>query len=167
MRHLLISAVRRQGAALLDRVRPVAETGYLLTGRASAPAIEAAPAPVAVVLAAGVASAPALFAPAEMPSADVIEATASDFYAASDDARAADRAKRKARRLLDRLPVGTYGGWAIERESSGRMVADLDVIRADYAARGLDMPMKAAGPSLKVTPAVPALAGVELDKVAA
>src|SRR5581483_419000 len=65
-----------------------------------------------------------LFTADEMPQLDVIEDAAADYLA-----RRADRGKRAARKILDRLPVGVYGGWQVERVQGGREVADLDRIR--------------------------------------
>lgn len=92
-----------------------------------------------------------LFEADEIPTADEIDAAAREFNRAADQARAADRSKRAARKLLDRLPIGTYGGWRIDRESSGRQTADLDEIRRIFKEHGLGpVPMKASAPSLKV-----------------
>lgn len=103
----------------------------------------------------------------EMPELVAIERAALGYDLAADNARRADRAKRAARKILDRLPAGTYGNWIVERVASGRQTADLDQIRATYKRLGLgSIPMKDAAPSLKVRRAeiVPAaneiLAGV-------
>jgi len=92
-----------------------------------------------------------LFAPGELPPLDDILAAAAEYDRAGDQARRADRGKRAARRILDRLPVGRYGVWDVERVPSGRSTADLDEIRATYKRLGLgQIPMKSSAPSLKV-----------------
>jgi hypothetical protein len=86
-----------------------------------------------------------------MPPAEDIAEAARLYWRACDDARTADRAKRKAKGLLSKLRAGTYGGWEISREPSGRMVADLEQIRATYKRLGLGpVPMRQAADSLKV-----------------
>jgi hypothetical protein len=93
-----------------------------------------------------------LFGPDELPPAEDIAAAASAFMRAAEQARAADRGKRAARKLLDRLPAGLYGGWSVERIPSARQTADLDEIRRLFKAHNLGpVPMKASAPSLKVT----------------
>ncbi|MFF8954076.1 hypothetical protein ACF09I_35565 [Streptomyces sp. NPDC014940] len=103
----------------------------------------------------GVAPTPApsgLFSADEMPPAADIAAAAANFHRAADQGRAADRAKRAARKLLDRLPAGRYGAWEVERVASNRQTADLDAIRRIFREHGLgEVPMKTAAPSLKVT----------------
>ena len=92
------------------------------------------------------------FTPDELPAVELIEAAAREFNRAADQARRADRGKRAARKILDRLPAGTYGGWLVERVPSVRQTADLDAIRAIFKANGLGpVPMKGSAPSLKVT----------------
>ncbi|ABW15607.1 conserved hypothetical protein [Parafrankia sp. EAN1pec] len=120
------------------------------------PAVEAPPAVV-------------LFTADELPPVEVIAAAAADYDQAADDARAADRAKRKARKLLDRLPTGAYGEWMVSREQSARQTPDLDRIRADYARAGLgEVPMRPVASTLKVTRTPAAdLAGAEAVAVAA
>ncbi|MEU1556799.1 hypothetical protein ABZ517_29430 [Streptomyces scabiei] len=87
----------------------------------------------------------------EMPELVAIERAALGYDLAADNARRADRAKRAARKILDRLPAGTYGQWIVERVASNRQTADLDQIRATYKRLGLGaIPMKDAAPSLKV-----------------
>lgn len=91
------------------------------------------------------------FTPDELPAVELIEAAAREFDRAADQARRADRGKRAARKILDRLPAGTYGGWLVERVPSARQTADLDAIRATYKRLGLGaVPMKTSAPSLKL-----------------
>ncbi|MFD9116209.1 hypothetical protein ACFU6M_06100 [Streptomyces bottropensis] len=88
----------------------------------------------------------------EMPELVAIERAALGYDLAADNARRADRAKRAARKILDRLPAGTYGNWIVERVASSRQTADLDQIRAIFKANGLGpVPMKSNAPSLKVS----------------
>ncbi|MDX3276013.1 hypothetical protein [Streptomyces scabiei] len=92
-----------------------------------------------------------LYTADEMPAVVDVERAALSYDLAADNARRADRAKRAARKVLDRLPAGTYGNWIVERVASNRQTADLDAIRATYKRLGLGaIPMKDAAPSLKV-----------------
>lgn len=88
----------------------------------------------------------------DMPALADIEAAAVEFERSADQARRADRGKRAARKVLDRLPTGVYGSWLVSRAPSSRQTADLDAIRATYKALGLGpVPMKPSAPSLKVS----------------
>ena len=94
------------------------------------------------------------FAADELPPLADIAAAAREYLRASEQSRTADRAKRAARKLLDRLPAGRYGAWHIERVGNAREVADLEAIRAIFDAHNLgEVPMKRVAPSLKVTTA--------------
>ncbi|MGW3134371.1 hypothetical protein [Streptomyces sp. NPDC001139] len=87
----------------------------------------------------------------DMPSADTIEAAAREYERAGDQARRADRGKRAARKVLDKLPAGIYGTWRIFRTPSSRQTPDLAAITATYKRLGLGpVPMKPCAPSLKV-----------------
>lgn len=101
-----------------------------------------------------------LFAADELPPLADIAAAAREYMAASEQTRAAERTKRAARKLLDRLPAGRYGAWQVERVGNAREVADLEAIRAIFDAYNLgEVPMKRVAPSLKVV-IVPELANV-------
>ncbi|MEV0492393.1 hypothetical protein [Streptomyces atratus] len=92
-----------------------------------------------------------LYAAAELPPVEDIEAAAAAFDQAAQLARAGDRGKRAAKKVLDRLPAGRYGSWLVSRVTSNRQTADLDEIRRIFKAHGLGpVPMKSAAPSLKV-----------------
>ncbi|WP_055491925.1 hypothetical protein [Streptomyces sp. TP-A0356] len=92
-----------------------------------------------------------LYEPEEMPDTDVIEAAAAAFERAADQARRADRSKRAARKVLDRLPAGLYGRFRIFRTPSSRQTPDLAAITATYKRLNLGpVPMKPCAPSLKV-----------------
>lgn len=92
-----------------------------------------------------------VYTPDELPAVEDIEAAAASFAKAADLARAGDRGKRAARKLLDRLPAGRYGAWLVSRTVSSRQTADLEEIRRIFRANGLGpVPMKASAPSLKV-----------------
>ncbi|MFD5493373.1 hypothetical protein ACFWH4_10705 [Streptomyces sp. NPDC127091] len=100
-----------------------------------------------------------VFTPEEMPSAEAIEEAVTDYAAACDRARSGDRGKRKARKLLDRLPAGRYGRFTVERVPSSRQTPDLELIRATYKRLGLgDVPMRTCAPSLRVTAAAEVVA---------
>lgn len=87
----------------------------------------------------------------ELPPVETIETAAREYERAADQARRADRSKRAAKKVLDKLPAGIYGGWRIFRTPSSRMTPDLAAITATYKRLGLGpVPMKACAPSLKV-----------------
>lgn len=90
--------------------------------------------------------------PAEIPTLDEVQAAAHLYDQAREQPNTAARTKRRAEKVLKTIPDGTYGPVTITRVSSGRQVADLDAIRAIFAAHGLgDLPMKACAPSLTIT----------------
>lgn len=87
----------------------------------------------------------------EMPAVETIEAAAREYERAADQARRADRSKRAARKVLDRLPAGIYGTWRVFRTPSSRQTPDLAEITRIFKAHGLGpVPMKPCAPSLKV-----------------
>lgn len=140
--------VRRFGRLVADAVRSITNPAALVQAQqpeqpTEQPAVVETPAPAAD---------PAdLYTADEMPALADIERAALGYDLASDNARRADRAKRAARKVLDRLPAGTYGAWIVERATSNRQTADLDAIRATYKRLGLGpVPMKTNAPSLKV-----------------
>lgn len=143
MLHLLMSprtgrTVRAMIGTVADAVRSVVAPATLVEQTATE-----APAPAADPV--------DTYTADEMPAVADIERAALGYDLAADNARRADRAKRAARKILDRLPSGVYGQWAVERVSSSRQTADLDQIRAIFKANGLGpVPMKANAPSLKV-----------------
>lgn len=143
MIHLLTSpstrrTIRGLAGTLADAVRSVINPAALVTDQAETAVVEA-PEPAG------------LFTEDELPPVKDIARAALSFDLASDNARRADRAKRAARKILDRLPAGTYGNWVVERVAANRQTADLDKIRAIFKANGLgSIPMKDAAPSLKV-----------------
>ncbi|MFJ3094617.1 hypothetical protein [Streptomyces hydrogenans] len=93
-----------------------------------------------------------VFTADEMPTPEAIEAAAVAYVEAADLARAADRSKRKAKKVVGRLPAGVYGGFLVERVRTSRQTPDLDAIRAAYAAHGLGpVPMRDCAPSLRIT----------------
>ncbi|MFR0358612.1 hypothetical protein [Streptomyces sediminimaris] len=105
----------------------------------------------------------------EMPETATIEAAAREYERAADQARRADRGKRAARKVLDKLPAGIYGTWRIFRTPSSRQTPDLAAITATYKRLGLGpVPMKPCAPSLKVELVDTTPAGIEtLAEVAA
>lgn len=87
----------------------------------------------------------------EMPDTETIEAAAREYERAADQARRADRGKRAAKKVLDRLPAGIYGTWRVFRTPSSRQTPDLAEITRIFKAHGLGpVPMKPCAPSLKV-----------------
>lgn len=92
-----------------------------------------------------------MFTADEMPPLSDIAEAAEKYLRATEQARVADRSKRAAKKLLDRLPSGRHGLWVIERVDNARETADLDAIRAIFKAHDLgDVPMKLSAASLKV-----------------
>ncbi|MFC4500642.1 MULTISPECIES: hypothetical protein [Streptomyces] len=87
----------------------------------------------------------------EIPAVETIEAAAREYDRAADAARRADRGKRAAKKILDRLPAGVYGTWRVFRTPSSRQTPDLVEITRIFKANNLGpVPMKACAPSLKV-----------------
>lgn len=136
-----------------DAVRSVIAPASL-TEQAEAPAIVEASDP-ADILAAD-----------ELPAVETIETAAREYERAADQARRADRGKRAAKKVLDKLPAGIYGGWKVFRTPSSRQTPDLAEITRIFKANGLGpVPMKPCAPSLKVervesVPAVDELAAL-------
>ncbi|MFF7690588.1 hypothetical protein ACFZB6_31185 [Streptomyces syringium] len=138
--HLLMSpraagTLRRLSSVVADAVRSVITPAALVHDEQPITAADAAD----------------TYSSDDMPAAATIEAAAAEFDRAADQARRADRGKRAARKILDRLPAGTYGSWVISRAASARQTADLEEIRRIFKAHGLGpVPMKTTAPSLKV-----------------
>lgn len=87
----------------------------------------------------------------ELPPVETIASAAREYERAADQARRADRGKRAAKKVLDKLPAGIYGGWKVFRTPSSRQTPDLAAITAKYKELGLGpVPMKPCAPSLKV-----------------
>src|SRR5688572_22894602 len=61
-----------------------------------------------------------LYAADEIPATETIEAAAREYDRAADQARRADRGKRAAKKVLDKLPAGVYGRFRIFRTPSSR-----------------------------------------------
>lgn len=152
MIHLLMSprtarTVRGLIGSVADAVRSVVAPASLVEEQAD---VEPATAPDPA----------GLYEADELPDTDVIEAAAREYERAADQARRADRTKRAAKKVLDRLPSGVYGGWKVFRTPSSRQTPDLAEITRIFKANNLGpVPMKACAPSLKVeaveVPAVP------------
>lgn len=144
MIHLLTSpSTRRTLRGILgtvaDAVRSVIAPAALVTDQAATVEPVTAPDPADT------------YSADEMPELADIERAAFGYDCAADSARSADRAKRKYRKLLDRLPSGQYGGWLVRRVASSRQTPDLVAIRATYERLGLGaIPMRDAAPSLRV-----------------
>jgi hypothetical protein len=87
----------------------------------------------------------------DMPSAAVIELAAVAFDQAADQARQADRSKRKSRKILDRCPSGRFGRAKVSWEESSRQTPDLEKIAALLKTIGVDeIPMRDCAPTLRV-----------------
>ncbi|QFZ73985.1 hypothetical protein GFH48_12675 [Streptomyces fagopyri] len=130
--------VRRLIGTVADAVRSVIAPAALATEQEQ-PAVETVPDPADVLTA------------DELPTVETIEAAAKEYERAADQARRADRGKRAAKKVLDKLPAGIYGGWKIFRTPSSRQTPDLAEITRIFKENGLGpVPMKACAPSLKV-----------------
>ncbi|MFC9631436.1 hypothetical protein ACFTY8_19595 [Streptomyces mirabilis] len=140
MIHLLMSprttrTVRGLIGTVADAVRSVIAPASL----AEAPAVETVPDPADVLTA------------DELPPVETIEAAAREYERAADQARRADRGKRAAKKVLDKLPAGVYGTWRVFRTPSSRQTPDLAEITRIFKANNLGpVPMKPCAPSLKV-----------------
>lgn len=123
---------------LTDAVRSVIAPAALVADQAEPASVEAAD--------------PAgLYEADEIPAVETIETAAREYERAADQARRADRGKRAAKKVLDKLPAGVYGTWRVFRTPSSRQTPDLAAITAIFKANGLGpVPMKACAPSLKV-----------------
>lgn len=132
-----------------DAARSVINPASLVADQAEAPAVVEAPDPAG------------LYEADEIPAVETIEAAAKEYERAADQARRADRGKRAAKKVLDKLPAGIYGTWRVFRTPSSRQTPDLAAITATYKQLGLGpVPMKPCAPSLKVE-RVEVLAGIE------
>lgn len=162
MRHRAMVPARR-GSFFSSLVRATARVASTLTGAAAEFAAPSSkPSPSVPVEPAG------LLAEAELPPVEEIAAAASAYMRAAEQGRAADRGKRAAKKLLDRLPAGLYGAWKVEREPSGRSTVDLEEVRRIFKRHNLgELPVKSAAPTLKVTrvqfPVSPELAEAEFS----
>lgn len=133
-----VRTVRGLLGTITDAVRSVVAPATLVEQTTAPAAVEAAD--------------PAgLFTADEIPATETIEAAAREYERAADQARRADRGKRAAKKVLDKLPAGIYGTWRVFRTPSSRQTPDLAAITATYKRLGLGpVPMKPCAPSLKV-----------------
>lgn len=130
---------------LLTTVRRIATTTRAAVRSVVAPASLMVEAPVTAPDPADV------LADDELPPVEQVESAAREYERAADQARRADRGKRAAKKVLDKLPAGVYGTWRVFRTPSSRQTPDLAAITATYTRLGLGpVPMKACAPSLKV-----------------
>ena len=145
MIHLLTNPSTRRtlrGVAGLvaDAVRSITNPAALVEAKTAteAPTVEA-PEPAG------------LFTEDELPPVADIERAAVSYDLACDNGRRADRTKRAAKKVLDKVPSGQFGRYRIFRTPSSRMTPDLAEITRIFKANGLGaVPMKACAPSLKV-----------------
>lgn len=143
MIHLLTSpSTRRNIRGLIgvvsDAVRSVVAPATLVE-QTEAPVVVEAPDPAG------------LYEADEIPAVETIETAAREYERAADQGRRADRGKRAAKKVLDKLPAGTYGTWRVFRTPSSRQTPDLAAITRIFKANNLGpVPMKPCAPSLKV-----------------
>jgi hypothetical protein len=138
------SRLRGLAGTISDAVRSITNPAALVQAQqpTEQPAVVETPAPAADPV--------DLYTADEMPELVAIERAALGYDLATDNARRADRAKRAAKKLLTRLPSGTYGAWRISRKPSARQTVDLDAVTAFYRQHGKTVPMKPCADSLVV-----------------
>ena len=73
----------------------------------------------------------------EIPPVEQIEAVAREYERAADQARRTDRGERAAKKVLERLPAGTYGTWRVFRTPSSQQAPDLAEITRIFKTHGL------------------------------
>ena len=135
------SGTRRLLTTARNAIRSVVTPAALVTAQAEQAPAEPVTAP----------DPDGLYTADDMPDVEIIEAAARTYDRAVVEARRADRGKRAAKKLLDRLPAGLYGTWAISRKESSRKVVDLEAVAATYKRLGLGpVPMKVCAASLVV-----------------
>lgn len=133
-----VRTVRGLLGTVADAVRSIVAPASLVE-QPETPAVVEAPDPAGVLDA------------DELPAVETIEAAAREYERAADQARRADRGKRAAKKVLDKLPAGIYGGWKVFRTPSSRQTPDLAEITRIFKANNLGpVPMKPCAPSLKV-----------------
>lgn len=134
----LVSTVRQVVRTVADAPRVHREVARYRAGHTPAPRV---PAPLAADDITG-----------EVPAVADIEQAAHSYEQARTRTNEAARLKRTAEKILKRTPDGEYGTVTVERFESSRQVADLEAIKAVFAAHGLgDVPMKRCAPSLTIT----------------
>lgn len=130
--------IRGMLGTVADAVRSVVAPATLVE-QTEAPVVVEAPDPAG------------LYEADELPAVETIETAAREYERAADQARRADRGKRAAKKVLDKLPAGIYGTYRVFRTPSSRQTPDLAAITATYKRLGLGpVPMKPCAPSLKV-----------------
>jgi hypothetical protein len=90
---------------------------------------------------------------ATAPETDVFAAAAAlgAWFEANEASKVCDRDKRRARKLIDTLAAGVYGGWVLRWKPSVRMTPDLEAIAETYRRLGLgEVPMRQCADSLGV-----------------
>jgi hypothetical protein len=91
--------------------------------------------------------------PAAELETDVFAAAAAlgAWFEANEQSKVCDRDKRRARKLIDTLTAGVYGGWVLRWKPSARMTPDLEAIAETYRRLGLgEVPMRQCADSLGV-----------------
>jgi hypothetical protein len=87
------------------------------------------------------------------PEVDLFAAAAAlkAYYDASAALRAADRDKRRAKKVIAALKAGIYGGWLLRWKPSTKQVVDLEAVAETYRRLNLGpVPMKTCADSLDV-----------------
>lgn len=84
------------------------------------------------------------------PDTTTAELALAEYAAAVDQARAADRTKRRAKKTIDTLSSGVYGAFRLTRKASSRKVLDTTAVAAFYALHGAELPMRTPADSVVV-----------------
>ncbi|MFK3735670.1 hypothetical protein ACI2LJ_36000 [Streptomyces sp. NPDC088090] len=87
----------------------------------------------------------------DLPTPDEIMAAAERHEEAREEYNGASRTKRAARRVLDRVPTGIYGPWAVAWVQPARREWDREAIAAFYHRHGEEVPTRPAPLQLKLT----------------
>ncbi|MFD4243292.1 hypothetical protein ACFWP3_17075 [Streptomyces sp. NPDC058525] len=92
---------------------------------------------------------PAAVADPFVPSVAEVEQAACDYTEGAELARQGEALKRKARKVLGRVPSGTYGTATITRKANSR-ITDKAAMEAKLKALGEPLPMMDRAPTLVV-----------------
>lgn len=87
--------------------------------------------------------------PEFLPSVEQIEAAAADYTEGSELARQGAALKRRAKKVLDLVPAGTYGTVTVRRKANSRIV-DKNAMESMLKAEGKTLPMMDRATSLVV-----------------
>lgn len=86
---------------------------------------------------------------AEAPEPGSYAALLAAYAAINEQANAADKERRRLRKLIDEVPAGVWGRWRKSLGEPARIV-DMERVRELLMERGLDVPMKDGAARLRV-----------------